>query len=341
MQRLFGLALFAACLATSPGQTLSKDLKGGRPVAVAVEAAGFSRLTPWKTRFDKLEWRGGLELSSTDKDFGGWSGLEISQDGTRIVAVGDQGFWFTAKLNYTDGSLSTLDDTRIAPLIHKSGKRSDRKSWRDAEALAAYDQRKTDGPLLVGFERRERIERFDIGKVGLGAKPKLVKSPKAISSGPVNGELEAIARLWSGPYAGWYVAISEKNFDDEGNIRGWRWRGGTTVNFTITRFDEYRITDMAILPGGTDIVTLERRFSSDSLPGMALRRFRLKDLQPTEAASGTLVLEATQPLFAIDNFEGLAVHQTADGETRLTMISDDNYNRTVQNTLLFQFALQD
>ena len=39
--------------------------------------------------------------------------------------------------------------------------------------------------------------------------------------------------------------------------------------------------------------------------------------------------------------EGLAVHQTPDGETRLTMISDDNYNRWVQSTLLFQFAIEE
>jgi hypothetical protein len=36
--------------------------------------------------------------------------------------------------------------------------------------------------------------------------------------------------------------------------------------------------------------------------------------------------------------EGIAVSETA-GETRVTLISDDNYNRRLQRTLLLQFAL--
>jgi hypothetical protein len=37
--------------------------------------------------------------------------------------------------------------------------------------------------------------------------------------------------------------------------------------------------------------------------------------------------------------EGLAVHAGADGATIVTIISDDNFNRTLQRTLLLQFAL--
>jgi hypothetical protein len=35
------------------------------------------------------------------------------------------------------------------------------------------------------------------------------------------------------------------------------------------------------------------------------------------------------------------VHVTASGETRITLISDDNYNRAIQNTILLQFALKE
>ena len=41
----------------------------------------------------------------------------------------------------------------------------------------------------------------------------------------------------------------------------------------------------------------------------------------------------------IDNMEGLAVHRNAQGRTILTLISDDNFNRRFQRTLLMQFAL--
>ena len=37
--------------------------------------------------------------------------------------------------------------------------------------------------------------------------------------------------------------------------------------------------------------------------------------------------------------EGLAVHTGSQGETLLTLISDDNFNSLLQRTVLLQFAL--
>jgi hypothetical protein len=41
----------------------------------------------------------------------------------------------------------------------------------------------------------------------------------------------------------------------------------------------------------------------------------------------------------IDNMEALAVHKDQNGDTVLTIISDDNFNRSLQRTLLLQFTL--
>ncbi|NNE23695.1 MAG: hypothetical protein HKN11_13910 [Rhizobiales bacterium] len=335
-----GLALLGL-FAISVQSSSAADVSGGQAITIDAEPVGFSRISASETSFGKLSWRGGIVLASSDPRFGGFSGLEISPNGKRIIAVSDQGWWLAADLNHHDEQLIGVSNARMAPILTKSGKRSGKKSKRDAEALAAFDARKTDGPLLVGFESRERVELFDLTKSGLKARPRLIRSPKAISSGPRNGELESLARIWEGPFASWYLAVSEKNFDPAGNIRGWRWKGSQTVEFAIVRHEDYRITDIAVLPGGRDIVTLERSFSSGSLPGMAVRRFSLKDLKPRRPAKGLKLLEARQPFFAIDNMEGLAVHQAKNGEIRLTMISDDNYNRWVQSTLLFQFAIKD
>jgi hypothetical protein len=40
----------------------------------------------------------------------------------------------------------------------------------------------------------------------------------------------------------------------------------------------------------------------------------------------------------IDNMEGLSVHTGPDGESILTLVSDDNFS-VLQRTLLLQFAL--
>src|SRR3954470_5636551 len=56
--------------------------------------------------FGGLEWRGGIELASDDERFGGLSSLELTEDGSDLLAVSDHGFWFKADLAYTDGHLS-------------------------------------------------------------------------------------------------------------------------------------------------------------------------------------------------------------------------------------------
>jgi hypothetical protein len=42
----------------------------------------------------------------------------------------------------------------------------------------------------------------------------------------------------------------------------------------------------------------------------------------------------------IDNMEGIDAHVTAEGETVLTLVSDDNFS-LLQRTLLLQFTLVD
>ena len=55
-----------------------------------------------QTRLGRLAWRGGLELTSPSKDFGGFSGLLIEQDGRRLLAVTDRGMWLRAELDYDE-----------------------------------------------------------------------------------------------------------------------------------------------------------------------------------------------------------------------------------------------
>ena len=44
--------------------------------------------------------------------------------------------------------------------------------------------------------------------------------------------------------------------------------------------------------------------------------------------------------YEIDNMEGLSVHRGANGDSILTLISDDNFS-PIQRTVLLQFALVD
>lgn len=287
--------------------------------------------------FGPLEWRGGLYVRSEDARFGGLSSLEMSDDGAKLLAVSDTGYWFRANLSYQHGELAALTSPEIASIVGPNGRPLLGKFLGDAEALAGW----TPGNLsevLVAFESNVRAGTFDLGAKGLAARMKPLKLPKAIAGGPHNSEIEAIGRFGGGPFKNSILAISEQNLDSTGDIRAWIFGGKRRFTFAIKRFGDYAITDLVILPNG-DIVTLERSFES-LLPGMALRLVRTDDIVSDGAVAPELLFEAHAPFHAIDNMEGIAVSHSPGGETRLTLVSDDNFNHHLQRTLILQFALK-
>ena len=314
--------------------------------AGAEEEALTVRATPVKSftmfsqlvTFGALEWRGGLELASDDERIGGLSSLELSNDGTKLLAVSDRGFWLKADLLYTDGHLSGLDNPAMASILGPDGKPYKGKVRNDAEALAGWEPGKIDGKVIVGFESRTRAGQFDLGRNGFKARFKDLMLPKEAVKGPPNKELESIGRFATGPLAGSILAISELNLDSTGDIRAFVWGGKKAFDFSIKQFEDYAITDLAILPDG-DIITVERSFSSTTLPGMAVRRIRTEDIVADGAVSPTLIFSGRMPFYRIDNMEGIAVSEL-NGETRITIVSDNNYRPEFQRTLLLQFALK-
>jgi len=253
--------------------------------------------------------------------------------------VSDRGFCFNADLVYTDGHLSGLGNTVMASILGPDGQPYKGKASNDAEALAGWEPGRIDGKVIVGFESRARAGLYDLGKDGFQARFRDLKLPKDVAKGPPNKELEAIGRFTSGPLAGSIVAISELNKDENGDIRAWVWGGGRKAfDFAIKQFEDYAITDLAILPDG-DILTVERSFGASVLPGMAIRRIRTEDIVANGAVSPSLVFSGRMPFYRIDNMEGIAVSRL-NGETRVTVVSDNNYRPEFQRTLLLQFALK-
>ena len=332
------LAVLAVLLGLWPTQS---GRAGGavdrRPVAIEIVPVTFSPFDTGRTRFGRLEWRGGFEISSDDERFGGLSGLVLAEDGNRLVAVSDLGWWFEARLAYADGMLAAMSDAHMGRLLDASGRPFRGKAFQDAEAVAA-DGRGPDGDLLVGFERRTRILRYPYGRDGMAARPKPLRIPPRLAAGPDNKELEAIGRFSAGgSMKGAYVAVSERQLDGDGNILGWIFGRAGTRRIALSRIRDYDVTDLAIDPETQALFTLERRFSPFTGAGMLVRRFTAAELTAGRPLDGEILIEASQ-IQTIDNMEGLALTRSADGELRLTVVSDDNYNG-FQRTLLMQFAL--
>lgn len=298
-----------------------------QPVSVTAEPIGsFQRLSS-SGDFEPFSWRGGLTLVSQSQDFGGFSGLVLGLNCEDMLAVSDRGNWLQARLVYDGGTVVAVEDAVISPMRDSKGKPPGSKSWGDAEAVT----RLGNGRIAVGFESRVRFGTYDIAGRGLDARFQALPHPRDIDEGPENGEIEALGELPDGRL----IAIAERHFDAQDNIRGWAWKGKTVTRFSLERYDAYQVTDLAV--DGDAVLTLERRFSAGSLPGMAVRRFAISDIASGKPVKPELLLEATAPLYVIDNMEAIALC-SRNGETRVTLMSDDNFNPSVQSTILLQFA---
>lgn len=309
-----------------------------RPIDVtASPISGFEKLAPARHRFGRLEWRGGLVLTSSAEAFGGWSGLALEADGERFVAVSDAGVWMTGRIGYDGDRPAAITDARLGPLQALGGKTLKRNRDRDAEAVAIDSGTLANGTLLVSFEQHQRIGRFDIDERGLSAPRGYLDMPPEMKRKRKGDGLEAMTVLRGGPWKGAVVAFAEHLLDAAGRHTGWMWVKGKPQPLALADIDGYAITGAASLADGS-LLVLERRFRWFDGVKMRLRLVGAAELQPGAAITGETLIDVGMG-HEIDNMEGIAVHRGRRGETVVTLLSDDNFNGFLQRTLLLQFTL--
>ncbi|QND73515.1 esterase-like activity of phytase family protein [Tardiphaga robiniae] len=309
------------------------------PVSIEIEARpipAFDTRDRARTRFGSLQYRSGLVLTSRYKDFGGISGLRLDDKGEGFIAISDKGNWFTGKIAYSGDTMVGIVDVEAAPMLGADGRPITARGWYDTESIAV------DGPTVyIGLERVHQILKFDFGRDGVRARGEPIPQPPGMRKLPSNGSLEALVmvrkdRFKSSPLAGMLLAISERGLDSAGNISAWIIGGKTPATFSVRRTKNYDISDAALLPSG-DLLLLERKFSLFGDTGVRIRRIPLASIVPDAVIDGPTIFDADLG-YEIDNFEGLDVHVTPEGDTVLTLISDDNFSM-LQRTLLMQFTL--
>ena len=285
-----------------------------------------------RRRFGSLDFRGGLELTSKDKEFGGLSSIRMEPDGRRFLAVSDKGNWLRGRIIYRNDHPDGIDEAEMAPVLGPDGRALAARGWYDTESIA-----QDGGTLYVGIERVNRIVRLNYGRDGLRARATPIPVPPAVRKLPYNKGLEALVFVPRGqPLAGTLIAISERGLDAAGHLMAFLIGGPSPGQFAVARHDEFDISDAALLPSG-EILLLERRFNWLQGVAVRIRRIPLTQIRPGVVVDGRIIFEADLG-YQIDNMEGLAVHRAADGTLILTMISDDNFS-SIQRTLLLQFAL--
>ena len=305
------------------------------PAAITVKARPIASFDPRDRshlRFGSLEYRSGLVLTSSFPGFGGLSGIRLDAKGERFTALSDKGSWFTGRILYSGRIVVGLDDVEAAPMLGSDGRPITARGWYDSESIAL------DGSFVyVGLERVNQVLRFDFSNGFTRARGEVVPMPPAVKKLPNNKGLEALVFVPKGlPLAGTLIAMSERGLDGDGNLIAFLVGGPSPGQFGIRRNENFDISDAVLLPSG-DLLVLERKFSLVTGVGIRIRRIPLAAIAPGALVDGPAIFNADLGQ-EIDNMEGIDAHVTAEGDTVLTMVSDDNFS-LIQRTLLLQFTL--
>ncbi len=326
-------AMVRAQLAAGP--SMRDAVPSAAPVSIEVNARPIASFDPRDSshvRFGWLQFRSGLVLTSSFPGFGGLSGLRLDAKGERFISFSDKGTWFTGRIVYRNGGMTGLEDVEAAPMLGPDGRPITSRGWFDSESIAL------DGSYVyIGLERVNEVLRFDFANGFTRAPGEVVKMPPAVKSLPYNKGLEALIMVPGGlPLAGTLLAFSERGLDAAGNLIAFLVGGPTPGQFSVRRTDRFDISDATLLPSG-QLLMLERKLSFSSGLGIRIRRIPLAAVAPGAVVDGPVIFTADLGE-EIDNMEGIDAFVTPQGDTVLTMVSDDNFS-FLERTLLLQFTL--
>jgi hypothetical protein len=243
----------------SPKSAVADEFFVTAPVTIEVNARPIAAFDPRDRshmRFDALEFRSGLVLTSRFRGFGGLSALRLDARGEHFIAVSDKGSWCTGRILYQGREMTGLADVEAAPLLGADGRPLAARGWFDTESIAL------DGSFVyIGIERVNQVVRFDFSKGSTRSRGEVVPMPPAVKKLPFNKGLEALVFVPKGmPLAGTLIALSERGLDDKGNLAAFLVGGPSPGQFSVRRSDNFDISDAVLLPAG-DLLVLERKFS--------------------------------------------------------------------------------
>jgi hypothetical protein len=270
----------------------------------------------------KAVFVGSFRWTSDNERFGGFSGLELGDDGARFWTISDRGVLALGQFQRDPASDAIVGASQFVPLpIRAPDGEATHGVWTDAEGLAVSP----DGEIYVSFEGEHRIWRY--AKAG-GNAAKMPEHPD-FDEFQNNSGLEVLAMDPQGDL----FAVPERSGVLTRPFPVYRFQDGVWQQpFGLPRRSPYLAVGGDFGPDGK-FYLLERHFNGVFGFSSRVRRFTFS--QDGISDEETL-LETTTGRF--DNLEGIAVWRDSTGDIRLTMISDDNF-RSFQRTEFVEFRL--
>jgi hypothetical protein len=283
-------------------------------------------------QFGKLEFIGGIEMSSSNALLGAISSIRFRPDRKSFLAIMDTGHWVEGEIRRDqEGKLSGTSDLTVTSMIDANGRSEQVKERMDCEGVALRN-----GEVLASYEGLHRVDVYP--DPGFAQSGPVATLPLLIPVTSLRGNrgLETIAvSPKDSPLAGGVTVVSELSFDANGNLLAAVLDGPRKGIFGVVRKGAFAVTDGAFLPNG-DLLILERRFSFAEGIGMQIRRIKGDDIKPGAVVDGDILLNADMG-YQIDNMEGLDVI-VEPGDTRLILVSDDNHS-ILERNLMLEFRL--
>lgn len=279
--------------------------------SVSALGAGLLALAGWQGSAVTSPPQGFLstfEWASDDPLWGGLSGLELSEDGTGVTILSDQGTWAQGVIDRNAAGLITgLKMRPFAPLKGKTDVPL-AKGRTDSEGLAIAP----DGTAYISFEGVARLLRYS----QMGGLAENLPSPSAFAALQVNSALEALA---IGPDGAIYT-LPERSGDKDKPFPIYRFQNGVwDQDLALPRDGDFLPTGADFGPDGK-LYILERAFHG--LMGFASRLTRY---EVTNAGLGGAEVMFESSTGFHDNLESVAIWRDGAGHLRATLVADDNF----------------
>ena len=257
-------------------------------------------------------------MSMDDPRFGGFSSLEVADDGMSFVATSDRGTLLLGDILRENGRLTGVTNLRLIDILDSKG--APLISYHvDAEGLAISET----GEIFMSFEANHRV----MVQTAPEATPEFVPKHPDFRILQNNSGLEALAIDQDGTLYG----IPERSGALERPFPVYRFvNGAWDKDWSILRIGKFLVTGADIFEG--QLYLLERSFTGLAGFSSRIRRFEIG------VHSGDVLLETTAGDF--DNMEGIAVWKRGDGAERVLMIADDNFF-VLQRNQLVEFVLEE